>query len=161
MMFGADEEYFPPVSPFPFTRLASTALVGSTSSYLYHQINDTTIAEDQYDSSSGHWISTNITIKTDWQNQFVPIISLWSFGLFTIFFILHQAFVSLIEFLRWSSWIGWIDRQKGLAWDIIGIVWMFLKSIGFDLWNRVEKRFSSMCHVFFYMMDCDYRFDIH
>lgn len=54
----------PPVSPFPFTRLASAAVVGSNSLYLYHQINETTIAEDQYEEVIGQWTSNNITIKT-------------------------------------------------------------------------------------------------
>lgn len=54
----------PPLSPFPFTRLATMAPEGNTSLYLYHQINETVIAEDQYDTANGHWISTNITFKT-------------------------------------------------------------------------------------------------
>lgn len=59
-ILDASSAFFHPgplVAPFPYTRLASTAPVNSALLYLYHQINDTTIAEDQYGASIGHWIS--------------------------------------------------------------------------------------------------------
>ena len=51
-----------PESSFPFRRLASvTSADGST--FLYHQINDTTFAEEHWDSSSGAWLTPDyITI---------------------------------------------------------------------------------------------------
>ncbi|MCJ1384309.1 hypothetical protein MMC17_007425 [Xylographa soralifera] len=58
----------PPLSPFPFTRLANTVgLTADTSQviYLYHQINETTIAEDQWDIVNGKWTSNSITVAID------------------------------------------------------------------------------------------------
>ena len=46
---------------FPFTRLASIDVPGK-SSYLYHQINETTLAEEQYDYSLHEWLTTYITV---------------------------------------------------------------------------------------------------
>lgn len=54
----------PPENVFPFTRLASITLADSSFSYLYHQINGTTFAEEQYDITVGSWIATEyITIS--------------------------------------------------------------------------------------------------
>ena len=53
-------ETVPQVS-FPFTRLASIDLPGK-SCYLYHQINGTTLAEEQYDFSWHEWLTTYITV---------------------------------------------------------------------------------------------------
>ena len=50
-----------PQASFPFTRLASTNSRGE-SSYLYHQINGTTLAEEQYDFSLHEWVTTTITV---------------------------------------------------------------------------------------------------
>ena len=61
---SVDEEYSGKVVPqvsFPFTRLASINLPGK-SCYLYHQINDTTLAEEQYDFSLHEWLTTDITV---------------------------------------------------------------------------------------------------
>ena len=54
----------PPVSPFLFTRLTSFTPTNSSLLYLYHQINDKTLAEDTHDASIGHWTSANITVST-------------------------------------------------------------------------------------------------
>ena len=54
----------PPVSPFPFTKLAVTTSANSSSLYLYHMINSTTMVEDQYDTSTGFWISVYFDIAT-------------------------------------------------------------------------------------------------
>lgn len=43
-----------PDNPFPFARLASISIGDFT--YLYHQINETTFAEEQYDSTLGRWL---------------------------------------------------------------------------------------------------------
>ena len=52
-----------PENPFPFARLASISAGDFT--YLYHQINRTTLAEEQYDSSLGKWLeATYITMST-------------------------------------------------------------------------------------------------
>lgn len=54
-----------PVGPFPFRRLASITLANQTESYLYHQINGTTLAEGQYLPSLNQWITTSyITISS-------------------------------------------------------------------------------------------------
>lgn len=54
-----------PVGPFPFRRLASITLANQTESYLYHQINGTTLAEEQYLPSLNQWITTSyITISS-------------------------------------------------------------------------------------------------
>ncbi|KAI4248773.1 MAG: hypothetical protein LQ352_005810 [Teloschistes flavicans] len=54
----------PPTSQFPFNRLASIYAINSNSTYLYHQLSDTIIAEELWDGISGVWISKNITIDT-------------------------------------------------------------------------------------------------
>ncbi|KAL8899409.1 MAG: hypothetical protein Q9207_006215 [Kuettlingeria erythrocarpa] len=56
-----------PKTPFPFLRIAatysnSTGLNGIA--YLYHQLSDTILAEEVWDSTSGFWITNNITIET-------------------------------------------------------------------------------------------------
>ncbi|KAL8740943.1 MAG: hypothetical protein Q9190_006404 [Brigantiaea leucoxantha] len=50
-------------SPFPYARLGGIAQWNETVLYLYHQINDTTFVEDQFDETTGIWTSTNVTIK--------------------------------------------------------------------------------------------------
>ena len=47
---------------FPFTRLASITSPEQNTSYLYHQIDGTTLAEERYEYSLGQWLSTNITV---------------------------------------------------------------------------------------------------
>ena len=52
-----------PVTPFPFARLASVYPADGSSTFLYHQINDTTFAEEHWDSSSEAWLTPDyITI---------------------------------------------------------------------------------------------------
>ena len=53
-----------PISPCPYTRLATTTPNGSTAFYMYHQINVSTMAEDIWDSGRATWSSTNISIAT-------------------------------------------------------------------------------------------------
>ena len=52
----------PPASPFPYSKLAVTTSANSSSLYLYHMINSTTMVEDQYDTSTGFWTSVYINI---------------------------------------------------------------------------------------------------
>ena len=53
-----------PDNLFPFARLASVTLADQSASFLYHQINGTTFAEEQWDSSLGTWLpSVYITIS--------------------------------------------------------------------------------------------------
>ena len=47
-----------PNSSFPFTRLASTRSADPSTTFLYHQISDTTLAEEQWDQSEGSWLPT-------------------------------------------------------------------------------------------------------
>ena len=54
----------PPTSAFPYTRLAATTTDGSTAFYLYHQINESIIAEDVWDRALGSWSSSTINIAT-------------------------------------------------------------------------------------------------
>lgn len=56
--------YRMPRNTFPFARLARTTLVDGSWSFLYHQMNSTTIAEEQRDESLKDWVSTEyITIS--------------------------------------------------------------------------------------------------
>ena len=52
-----------PKSPFPFARLASVTSQYVT--YLYHQINGTTFAEEQWDEIDGTWGPTQYIQVTD------------------------------------------------------------------------------------------------
>ena len=51
-----------PQTSFPFTRLASINVPENSSSYLYHQINETTLAEEQYDDSLHEWLTFYIPV---------------------------------------------------------------------------------------------------
>ena len=55
-----------PESPFPFSRLAGTTVGNSSDVYLYHQINETAIAEDVYNTDGGFFTTTymNIAVST-------------------------------------------------------------------------------------------------
>ena len=48
----------PPNNKFPFARLASITLADGSYSYLYHQINGTTFAEEQWDLIQQAWTAT-------------------------------------------------------------------------------------------------------
>lgn len=50
------------VSPFPFARLGGFSPSNSSSFYLYHQLNESAFAEDQWDVTEGIWQSKNFTI---------------------------------------------------------------------------------------------------
>lgn len=53
-----------PAGPFPFKRLASITMANQTESYLYHQINGTVLAEEQYLPGLNQWVtSSHITIS--------------------------------------------------------------------------------------------------
>lgn len=53
-----------PRNTFPFARLASTTLADASLTFLYHQMNSTTIAEEQWDVTIRDWVSTEyITIS--------------------------------------------------------------------------------------------------
>ncbi|KAL8871332.1 MAG: hypothetical protein Q9174_002813 [Haloplaca sp. 1 TL-2023] len=55
-----------PDSGFPYHRLAGTLGTNQTKTYLYHQLDGTTLAEDMWDGDeTGFWISKNITIDTE------------------------------------------------------------------------------------------------
>lgn len=57
------QDYPPPDNSFPFTRLASVSSADGSSTFLYHQINDTTFAEEHWDPSSRAWLAPDyITI---------------------------------------------------------------------------------------------------
>lgn len=44
-----------PRNTFPFARLASASTLDNQTTYLYHQMNGTTFAEEPYDASVGEW----------------------------------------------------------------------------------------------------------
>ena len=44
-----------PKNNFPFTRLARATTLDSQTTYLYHQMNETTFAEESFDASMGEW----------------------------------------------------------------------------------------------------------
>jgi len=47
-----------PENAFPFSRLASITSTDGSATYLYHQMNGTTLAEEQYDASLNIWLPT-------------------------------------------------------------------------------------------------------
>ena len=53
----------PPTNTFPFSRLASTISADLTYTYLYHQMNGTTLAEEQWDSNTQIWTTTYIPVS--------------------------------------------------------------------------------------------------
>ena len=62
-----------PESPFPFTRLAGLSPSNGSSFFIYHQLNASSFAEDQWDSSVGGWVSSSFTISMEWwEDMFVP-----------------------------------------------------------------------------------------
>ena len=44
-----------PQNTFPFARLASASTLDNQTTYLYHQMNGTTFAEEAYHASVGEW----------------------------------------------------------------------------------------------------------
>ena len=57
--YGEPRSYETPNVSFPFKRLASTTSPDRTESYLYHQINKTTIAEEVFIESANSWLASN------------------------------------------------------------------------------------------------------
>lgn len=53
-----------PQSKFPFSRLAGTTAGNASDVYLYHQINETSIAEDMYNLDGGFFTTTYFEIST-------------------------------------------------------------------------------------------------
>ena len=44
-----------PKNTFPFARLASATTLDNQTTYLYHQMNETTFAEESFERSVGGW----------------------------------------------------------------------------------------------------------
>ena len=44
-----------PKNTFPFARLASVTTLDNQTTYLYHQMNGTTFAEESFEASVGEW----------------------------------------------------------------------------------------------------------
>ena len=63
-LFDTHNLYDYPVSPFPYTRLAVTNSPDNRTFYLYHQLDESTMAEDAYDIQYKGWIPKNISIHT-------------------------------------------------------------------------------------------------
>ena len=54
-----------PSNHFPFKRLASVSLADGSATYLYHQINGTTFAEEEWDNSFQGWVNTEYITVSD------------------------------------------------------------------------------------------------
>lgn len=54
-----------PSNEFPFTRLASVTLTDGSATYLYHQMNGTTFAEEQWDDTLRTWLSPEYITVSD------------------------------------------------------------------------------------------------
>lgn len=64
VLYGTPSDLLPD-NAFPFTRLASVTLADQSATFLYHQINGTTFAEEQWDNSLKAWNSTEYIIVSD------------------------------------------------------------------------------------------------
>ena len=53
-----------PQSPFPYSRLAGTTVGAGSDIYLYHQINQTAIAEDMYNFDGGFFTTNYFDVAT-------------------------------------------------------------------------------------------------
>ena len=54
-----------PVSPFPYAEMAATESPNNDFVFhLYHQIDESTVADDGYDFNTARWSSYNISIPT-------------------------------------------------------------------------------------------------
>ena len=54
-----------PSNEFPFKRLASVTSTDGSATYLYHQMNGTTFAEEQWDDTLRAWLRTEYIIVSD------------------------------------------------------------------------------------------------
>ena len=54
-----------PSNEFPFRRLASVAATDGSATYLYHQMNGNTFAEEQWDDSLQEWLKTEYITVSD------------------------------------------------------------------------------------------------
>lgn len=54
-----------PDNEFPFRRLASSTLTDGSTTYLYHQMNGSTFAEEQWDNSLNAWLPPEYIIVSD------------------------------------------------------------------------------------------------
>lgn len=57
-MMALSDESALPNSSFPFARLASARSADRAATFVYHQINGTTFAEEQRDLTVGTWLDT-------------------------------------------------------------------------------------------------------
>ena len=64
VLYGTPTDLLPD-NAFPFTRLASVTLADQSATFLYHQINGTTFAEEQWNNSLKAWISTEYIIVSE------------------------------------------------------------------------------------------------
>ena len=53
-----------PSTPYPFARLARLTPAIGTNFFIYHQLNASTFAEDQWDDTVGGWVSNLFSIAT-------------------------------------------------------------------------------------------------
>ena len=54
-----------PHTAFPYQQFDTAFVVNGTNSYVYHQINETTIAQEHWDAGPSWLPSVNITIDTE------------------------------------------------------------------------------------------------
>ena len=63
-VYEGEQEATTPDNVFPFARLASVTSADQSSTFLYHQINGTTLAEEEWDALSNAWLpSVYITVS--------------------------------------------------------------------------------------------------
>lgn len=53
-----------PSTPYPFGRLAGFSSAVGANFFIYHQLNASTFAEDQWDDTVGGWVSNLFSIAT-------------------------------------------------------------------------------------------------
>lgn len=53
-----------PVTKIPYNHIAGTYATNSSNSYVYYQLNNTTLVEILWDDTSSRWVPKNITVDT-------------------------------------------------------------------------------------------------
>ena len=59
---GQDKLPETPSTPFPYPRIATTTTINNRAFYVYHQLNETTMAQEVWDPNSPNWSSVYIDV---------------------------------------------------------------------------------------------------
>ena len=62
---GHQDAAMVPDNEFPFTRLASVTLTDGSATYLYHQVNGSAFAEEQWDDTLNAWLPPEYITVSD------------------------------------------------------------------------------------------------